>query len=92
MPVTARGSVGELREALRGYLAQHPAAADGLLGIRLWWLPAHLQDVALEALHETLTELVERGEMRCTAMPDGTELYARSGENSLESDSGETQS
>lgn len=90
MPVRRR-SAGELCEALHAYLARHPAAADGLLGIRLWWLPAHLRDVSLEALHEALTELVERGEVRCTTMLDGTELYARGSGNGSGSDSGETQ-
>lgn len=72
---TGRSDDG-LRDALRAYLAAHPGAADGLVGIRSWWLPPHLQCVARERLHEALMDLVERREMDCTSMPDGTELYA----------------
>lgn len=67
-----------LRDALRGYLAEHPDAADGLVGIRLWWLPEPLRGVSFEQLHRALSDLVDVGEMRCTTMLDGTELYARS--------------
>lgn len=77
MSASAGRSVGELRDALRGYIARHPNAADGLDGIRWWWLPPHLQGVTRERLHEALMDLVERNEMLCTALPDGTELYAR---------------
>ena len=66
-----------LQDALLGYLALHPDAADGLPGIRLWWLPRHLQDVSDRDLRDALRDLVERQAMRRTPMPDGTNLYAR---------------
>ncbi|WP_372015237.1 hypothetical protein [Pseudoxanthomonas sp. 10H] len=77
MPAGTRRPIGELRDALRSYLAGHPDAADGLEGIRWWWLPSHLQGVGRERLHMALMDLVERNEMLCTTLPDGTELYAR---------------
>ena len=81
MSASTRRPIGELRDALRSYLAGHPDAADGLDGIRWWWLPPHLQGVARECLHKALMDLVERNEMLCTTLPDGTELYARAAAN-----------
>lgn len=77
MSASAGRSSDELCDALRDYVAMHPDAADGLAGIRSWWLPRHLQGVTRERLHEALMDLVERNEMECTSMLDGTELYAR---------------
>lgn len=76
MPAGERGRNRDLQRALRGYLVLHPGAADGLAGIRLWWLPVHLQDVSERELRSVLDDLVHRHEMRCTALLDGTELYA----------------
>lgn|GEM_PF-1353162 len=76
MPKGIGASSRELKSALRGYLVQHPDAADGVTGIRMWWLPLHLQGVTDTALRTALDELVRRNEMQCTAMLDGTELYA----------------
>jgi len=76
MQASARTPHRMLQNALLGYLALHPDAADGLPGIRQWWLPRHLQDVSDRELRDALGELVERNAMRRTAMPDGTNLYA----------------
>jgi hypothetical protein len=76
MPTIAGDPSRELRRALRGYLLQHPDAADGVTGIRMWWLPVHLQGVTDTVLRTALDELVRRNEMQRTAMLDGTELYA----------------
>lgn len=76
MPAGERGRNRDLQRALRGYLVLHPGAADGLAGIRLWWLPVHLQGVSDGELRSVLEDLVHRHEMQCTALLDGTELYA----------------
>lgn len=76
MPSLACGSDDELQRALRGYLVRHPGAADGVAGIRLWWLPAHLQGVSDAQLRGVLDDLVMRNVMQRTALLDGTELYA----------------
>lgn len=78
MPATSGRSLDVLQDAVRGYIAEHPEAADGLVGIRLWWLPEPLRDVPIEQLHQVLDHLVDQGEMRRTEMLDGTELYASS--------------
>jgi len=76
MPAGDYGRKRDLQRALRGYLVLHPDAADGLAGIRLWWLPVHLQGVSDGELRRVLDDLVHRHEMRRTALLDGTELYA----------------
>lgn len=76
MPAGELGHNRNLQHALRRYLDLHPGAADGLAGIRLWWLPVHLQDVSERELRSVLDDLVHRQEMQCTALLDGTELYA----------------
>lgn len=67
-----------LQESLRQYLAQHPDAADGIEGIRRWWLTEELRATPIERLRQELALLVASGEMRSSILPDGTELYARS--------------
>ncbi|TYT23831.1 hypothetical protein FZO89_16575 [Luteimonas viscosa] len=76
MPAGERGRTRDLQRALRGYLSRHPGAADGIAGIRLWWLPAHLQGVGDRELRGALDDLVGRHEMQRTALIDGSELYA----------------
>jgi hypothetical protein len=77
MATDANQGSRELREALERYLRERPDAADTLVGIAEWWLPSSLQGVALERLRNALAELVAANEMRCTVLPDGSELYAR---------------
>jgi hypothetical protein len=67
-----------LQESLRRYLEQNPDAADGLEGIRQWWLTAELRATPIEQLQAALATLVTLGEMQLHILPDGTELYARS--------------
>ncbi|MDH5833675.1 hypothetical protein [Luteimonas kalidii] len=71
-----RGRTRDLQRALRGYLLRHPGAADGIAGIRLWWLPAHLQGVSDRELRGALEHLVRDHAMQRTALVDGGELYA----------------
>lgn len=73
---TTRIHASALRRALRSYLEQHPGAADGVVGIRLWWLPAPLQAVSDGELRAALDLLVRQDAMRCTTLPDGSELFA----------------
>lgn len=78
MPTDAAPDSRDLREALCRYLRERPDAADTLLGIAQWWLPVAMQDIALNRLRQALAELIAAHEVRCTVLPDGTELYARS--------------
>lgn len=77
MPTDAANGSRALREALRRYLRERPDAADTLVGIAEWWLPAALRDTPAERIRQALSELVAAREVRCTVLPDGTELYSR---------------
>lgn len=77
MPSDAAGDSRELREALVRYLRERPDAADTLVGIARWWLPAAMQGISMERLRLALAELIAAHEVRCTVLPDGSELYAR---------------
>ena len=67
----------DLREALSCYLRERPDAADTLVGIAQWWLPPAMRGTSMERLRLVLAELVAAHEVRCTVLPDGTELYSR---------------
>ena len=77
MPTDAGHGSRELREALGRYLRERPDAADTLVGIAQWWLPANMRGTSMERLRLALAELIAAREVRCTVLPDGTELYAR---------------
>lgn len=77
-----------LREALRSYLGRYPDAADSLEGISRWWLPEALRGTPTERLRAVLEELVVSGEMRCSTLLDGTQLYARGDGGLREGDGG----
>lgn len=77
MPTGAAHPLGDLCETLRRYLHAHPDAADTLIGIRQWWLPESQRGVSIESIRLALADLIATGEVRCDALPDGTELYSR---------------
>lgn len=72
----------ELQAALRAYIDAHPNAADGLVGIRQWWLPEHQRHVSVAQLRDVLNDLVAQGEMRSTPLLSGSELYTRNTDRS----------
>ena len=67
----------DLRDAIRRYLRDRPDAADTVVGIQQWWLPESLRGVSTEQLRGALVELMASHEVRCTTLPDGSELYSR---------------
>ena len=77
MATDAAHEARELRDALSRYLRERPDAADTLVGIAQWWLPAAMRSTSMERLRLVLAELVAAHEVRCTVLPDGTELYSR---------------
>jgi hypothetical protein len=68
-----------VRNALRSYLRERPEAADTPVGIRQWWLPERMRGISMQQLRLALADLVADGEIRRTILPDGTELYSRTG-------------
>jgi hypothetical protein len=76
MSTDAAPTDGDVRDALRRYLRERPAAADTLVGIRQWWLPEPMRGISMRQLRLALEDLVADDEIRCTILPDGTELYS----------------
>jgi hypothetical protein len=79
MPIDVTPSVHDVREALRRYLRERPNAADTLTGIAQWWLPESIRGISIERLQAAIADLIAANEVRCTILPDGTQLYARAG-------------
>ena len=67
----------QLRDCVLRYVRNHPNAADNLRGIRQWWLPEHLRDVALEDVEAAIEQLVASGEVQRNILPDRSEVYTR---------------
>jgi hypothetical protein len=78
-PVDDTERIARMCDGLRRYLDAHPGAADSLVGIRQWWLPPAFRNVALDELQQALARLVEAGEIRRSTLPDGSELFTRTG-------------
>lgn len=57
------------------YLAEHPAAADTLEGIRRWWLVRQRYDEASEQVQRALDRLEASGRVTKQVLPDGTAIY-----------------
>lgn len=66
-----------LAEAIVRYLAEHPEAADTLVGIRQWWLGREFPDVPDSDVSAVLADLVRFGRISRTRLADGTEIYSR---------------
>jgi len=77
MPTDEVHGSRDLREAVRRYLRERPDAADTVAGIAQWWLPADMRGAPTPQLRQALADLIGTGEMRCTVLPDGSELFAR---------------
>jgi hypothetical protein len=77
MPGDTALSPRDARDALRRYLHERPDAADTLIGIAQWWLPETMRGISMDRLRSVLTDLIVANEVRCTILPDGTELFSR---------------
>jgi len=64
-------------DEILAYLDAHPQAADSLEGIVLWWLPRQRFVEARARIQESLEQLVDRGLVERTHLPDGTVLYGK---------------
>jgi hypothetical protein len=62
-------------DAIVGYLARSPQAADTEQGIAQWWLPRMGVDVPLADVRAALERLVRTGVMTCTSLPEGSVIY-----------------
>ena len=65
-----------LIDAIRGYLATHPAAADTVEGIAGWAVGA-VASVTADEVRSALSHLEARGEIAKREVPGGREVFAR---------------
>ena len=67
--------VATIADAIERYLQAHPDAADGVEGIRLWWLTGDAAAEAPEQVREALERLQAAGIVERRALPDGQVIY-----------------
>ena len=62
-------------DAIVGYLARHPCAADNEQGIAQWWLPDMGLNVPPTVVHLALQRLLQQRRLRGTSLPDGSVIF-----------------
>lgn len=72
----------QLAQEIARYLAQHPAAADSVEGVRRWWLLRQRLDEAAEQVQRALDRLEATGQVKRQILPDGTAIYRAVGTQS----------
>lgn len=72
--------VTALAEEIRAYLQRHPKAADSVAGVLKWWLLEQRVEQSREDVQRALDHLVATGQVDVHKTPDGTVIYAASGE------------
>jgi hypothetical protein len=77
MPDTDEDAVGAIASDIERYLAEHPDAADTVVGIQRWWLSRALADGPATSVMAALDRLVVCGVIVAVPMPDGRMVYAR---------------
>jgi hypothetical protein len=60
---------------IRRYIADHPKAADTIEGIHRWWISRSLSTVTPDQVQSAVADLVSKGDLYCTVLPDGIALY-----------------
>ena len=69
--------VAAVEAAIRRYLRDHPNAADTLEGIARWWLSGNAGNARLANVQRAIEQLVNREEVVCQTLRDGTVIYER---------------
>ncbi|MBL8350911.1 MAG: hypothetical protein JNL87_11405 [Burkholderiaceae bacterium] len=75
MSEPAESRLQAARDAIVGYIARHPCAADNEHGIAQWWLPDMGVDVPLSVVRQALQALLLCQLLTCTELPDGSVIY-----------------
>lgn len=75
MPDDDAAAVQHVMDAIVGYLARNPSAADSEQGIAQWWLPQTGLDASLETVRAALALLVQQGAMTREMLPGGSVIY-----------------
>jgi hypothetical protein len=69
----------ELAAEIADYLARNPQAADGVEGIRRWWLREPRRGINHERVRAGLALLEASGLVRRRVLQDGHEIFSRAG-------------
>lgn len=70
-------AIAEIRTSVLGYLAEHPAAADSVDGIRNWWLYRRMARFSIERVQKALDDLEMAGFIERSTLQDGSVLYRK---------------
>jgi hypothetical protein len=70
-------STEHLAAEIADYLARNPQAADGVEGIRRWWLREPHRGASHERVRAALALLEASGLVRRRVLQDGHEIYSR---------------
>lgn len=62
-------------DAIAGYLARHPCAADNEQGIAQWWLADMGLNVPPAVVHQALQRLLQQRRLRGSTLPDGSVIF-----------------
>jgi hypothetical protein len=74
-----------LRQAIQAYLDAHPGAADNAVGIKRWWLPPGVANVALSDVAVVLAAMVAEGFLQTQQLPGGHVIFERARSRSAKS-------
>jgi hypothetical protein len=66
------GRIGIIKDLIARYIAAHPHAADTVDGICDWWVAPDLPDAVRAEVQAAADELVARGTLVKSALPEGT--------------------
>lgn len=75
MPDDEAAGVQHVVDAILGYLARNPSAADSEQGITQWWLPQMGVDASVDTVRAALALLVQHGAMTRAMLPGGSVIY-----------------
>jgi hypothetical protein len=70
------GRVRMIEDLIARYIAAHPHAADTVGGIRDWWVAPDLPDADRADVQAAIDQLVARGILAKSALPEGTLFYS----------------
>jgi hypothetical protein len=65
-----------IEDLIARYIAAHPHAADTVNGIRDWWVAPDLPGTGRADVQEAIDQLVARGTLGKSDLPEGTLFYA----------------
>lgn len=70
------GRILMIEDLIASYIATHPQAADTVDGVRDWWVALDLPGATRDEVQAAIDQLVARGTLAKSALPEGTLFYA----------------